>query len=73
MRPAATDDPDFGARWRAALKGERAEATHRTLAGGTACAATVALPQAMEEATTAGRAVRVADLLERHGLSELTG
>lgn len=34
---------------------------------------TVALLQAMEEATTAGRAVRVADLLERHGLSELTG
>jgi hypothetical protein len=42
-RPAATDDPVFGAYWRASLKGERAEATHRTLAAGTACAVIVAL------------------------------
>ena len=42
-RPAATDDPAFGAAWRASLKGERAEATHHTLAAGTVLAATLAL------------------------------
>jgi len=41
-RPAATDDPAFGATWRSALKGERAEATHRILVFGTLLAATIA-------------------------------
>ncbi|HLP03536.1 MAG TPA: hypothetical protein VK163_16025 [Opitutaceae bacterium] len=41
-RPAATDDPAFGPAWRAALKGERAEATHAALAGGTLLAAAFA-------------------------------
>jgi hypothetical protein len=41
-RPASTDDPTFGAAWRAALKGERAEATHRILAVGTFLAAALA-------------------------------
>ncbi len=31
-RPAQTDDPTFGDRWRAILRAERAESTHRTLA-----------------------------------------
>ncbi len=42
-RPALTDDPAFGAEWRALLRGERAEATHRTLAAGTLAAAALAV------------------------------
>jgi hypothetical protein len=42
-RPAATDDSAFGPAWRAALKGERAEATHRVLVGATLLAAALAL------------------------------
>ncbi len=37
-RPALTDNPAFAQQWRATLKGERAEATHRLLALGTAVA-----------------------------------
>jgi hypothetical protein len=42
-RPAATDNPAFGAQWRASLRGERAESTHRTVAAATAIAAAAAL------------------------------
>jgi hypothetical protein len=34
-RPAQTDDADFSNEWRASLRRERAEATHRTIAGAT--------------------------------------
>ncbi len=37
-RPAATDHPAFARIWRATLKGERAEATHRILAASAAAA-----------------------------------
>ncbi len=55
-RPALTDDPAFGAEWRALLRGERAEATHRTLAGGTLLAALAAAAFAAQAWRTRRRA-----------------